>query len=322
MREWQVRPRAENGLCVPRSNDSRGIPEKMKHMNKMTLTGALVGLSVLAGATAYAPEHLKLWLSDDVIGMKVVSKTDDSLGKIEDVIVHPGGRASYAVLSYGGVLGMGDKLFAMPWSVLKSADSNTDKKGSDVSLVLPLEQQRLKSAPGFDKKNWPTTANADWTKDIDAYYVGDANPNSRQPIEAGATKSIITWRVTELEGTMVSTSGDESLGKIEEVAIDTNGRVCYVTISVGGFLGMGDKHVAVPWDALKFSVGGDKGDKKMINLDTTKEQLAKAPEFKTGKDQMAAMRDPKWVETVYQYFETKPYWDTSAARDVGTKAKN
>lgn len=279
----------------------------MKMMNILQVTGALAGLSLLASAWTSVKGPPCVWLTSDLIGMDVVSEQGDSLGKIEDVVVHPGGEASYAVLSFGGWLGMGDKLFAMPWTVLRSVEPDTAKPDSKRSLVLPLDKERLKTAPGFDKKHWPTVANADWTKDVDAFYVGDVNPNTKKPADASARTSVITWRATELKGTTVQTPTGEKLGDIRNIAIDSNGRVSYVALSVGGFLGVGDRVVAVPWDSMKFSLAGDKGDTRTITLAATKQQLEQAPQFKEGKEHCAQMCDPKWIGRVYEYFSCPAY---------------
>lgn len=275
------------------------------------MTGALIGMSLLPSAMTIVKGTYCVWLASDLIGMKVVSEKGDSLGKIEDVVVHPGGETSYAVLSFGGWMGMDDKLFAMPWTVLRAVEADTAKKDSARSLVLPLDKERLKTAPGFDKKSWPTMANPDWTNDVDAFYVGDINPNTKRPVDASARTSVITWRATELKGSDVETPTGETLGEIKEIAVDGNGRVSYVTLSVGGFLGVGDRVIAVPWGSLKFSLGGDKGDKKLITLANTKKQLEEAPQFKEGKDNAAAMCDPKWIGRVYEYFSCPTYWGTT-----------
>lgn len=284
---------------------------ELKSMLNMKLlphmTGALIGFSLLAGASSSLEESRCVWLAGDLIGMKVVSQQGDSLGKIEDVVVHPGGATSYAVLSFEGKLALEDKLFAMPWTVLRAVEPDTAKKGSTRSLVLPLDKGRLKTAPGFDKKHWPSMANPDWTKDVDAFYTGDGNPNMKKPVDASARSSVITWRATELKGTDVKTPTGEKLGDIKEIAIDTNGRVSYVAVSVGGFLGIGDRVVAVPWDALTFSLGGGKGDTKMITLASTKKQLEQAPQFKEGKENGVEMCDPKWITRVYEYFSCPEY---------------
>jgi len=67
------------------------------------------------------------------------------------------------VLSFGGILGMGDKLFAIPWGALTL---DTDRK----CFVLDVPKDRLQSAPGFDKDRWPAMADASWASQVYAYY--------------------------------------------------------------------------------------------------------------------------------------------------------
>jgi sporulation protein YlmC with PRC-barrel domain len=289
----------------------------MMNTTGLKLTGALVGLSLAAGASPSLQDAPRVSLTSDLIGMKVVSTQGDSLGKIEDVVVHPGGDTAYAVLSFGGWLGMGDKLFAMPWSVLRSVERDDAKPGSERSLVLPLDKDKLKQAPGFDKKNWPAMANADWTKDIDTFYKGGGNPNTRQPIEAVTRTSIITFRVSDLRGCAVETPTGEELGDIEELAIDTNGRVSYVAMELDTKTGKGDRLIAVPWDLFKFSLSGDKGDEKHISLAVARAQLDQAPVFLTGKEHSVEMCGSAWVARVHKHFAVEPYW-TRARAPVGT----
>lgn len=290
-------------------------------MNTLPILGAMIGLSIAATQMPDKKEMPRVWLASDVIGMKVVAADGESLGKIEDIVVRPSGDLSYAVLSFGGWLGMNDKLFALPWSVLRAAEPDTTKKDSDLSLILPVLKDRLKTAPGFDKKNWPNTANPDWAKDIDTFYAGDVNPNSKRPVEAAMRTTFISWRASELKGTNVTTPAGEKLGDIKELAIDANGRVSYATVSVGGFLGMGDRVVAVPWDSLKFTLGGEKADKKIITLASTKQQLGEAPEFKSGKAHAAEMCDPKWVGRVYAHYSCPVYWNSAPAAEPKTTPK-
>lgn len=276
-----------------------------------------MSLSLVAGAWSYGKESPCVWLANDLIGMKVTSQQGESLGEIEDVIVQPGDETSYVVLSFGSWLGTDDKLFAMPWKVLHSAEADSAKKNAKRSLVLSVDKERLKAAPGFDKKSWPTIAKDVWSKDVDAFYVNDLSPNRKESVDGASKTSVTPWRVTELKGTNVRTPTGEKLGDLKEVAIDANGRVSYVALSVGGFLGVGDKMVAVPWDSLKFSLSGDKGDKRMITLASTKEQLEQAPQFKEDEENCAEMCDPQWIGSVYDCFSCPPYWD-STTRELDT----
>ncbi len=282
------------------------------------VAGALLGLSLLTSAWSGPKDAPCVWLTEDLIGMKVISEQGESLGKIEDIVVHPGGQTAYAVLSFGGWLGMGEKLFAMPWTVLRTVEPDTAKEDSKRSLVLLLDKQRLEAAPGFDKKNWPTMANPDWAKDVDAFYVNGANTDAKKPVPASARTPGLVWRVSELKGTDVETPTGENLGEIEELAIDVDGRVSYVALSVGGFLGTGERIVAVPWDSMKYAVDEDDKDEMVITLASTKAQLEQAPQFREGEKHEYKRCDPKWIERIYSHYSITPYWNLKGI-EVGAK---
>jgi len=88
----------------------------------------------------------------------------EDLGKIEDLIVDAtSGSTVYAVLSFGGFLGMGDKLFALPWASL-TVDAMENR------VILDVDKDLLKRAPGFDKDQWPDMADRTWGSGIYTYY--------------------------------------------------------------------------------------------------------------------------------------------------------
>jgi len=79
----------------------------------------------------------------------VVNRQGENLGKIEDLVIDPAtGSVMYAALSHGSILGMGGKLFAIAW---KSLELQPD----GMTFILNLSKEKLESAPGFDKNNWP-----------------------------------------------------------------------------------------------------------------------------------------------------------------------
>ncbi len=97
-------------------------------------------------------------------GDRVKNAAGEDLGKVKEIMVDvPTGRVAYAVLSFGGLLGMGDKLFAIPWDVLTLDE---DKK----EFLLNLDENILDNAPGFDKDNWPDMADRTWGSRIYSYY--------------------------------------------------------------------------------------------------------------------------------------------------------
>jgi sporulation protein YlmC with PRC-barrel domain len=108
---------------------------------------------------------------------------------------------------------------------------------------------------------------------------------------------------SSLKGDKVVNRQGEDLGKIEELMVDLDrGRIAYAVLSFGGFLGMGDKLFAIPWQA--FSV--DTAQKRLI-LNAKKELLEKATGF--DKSNWPNMADPAWGSTLYKYYGYKPYWD-------------
>jgi sporulation protein YlmC with PRC-barrel domain len=97
-------------------------------------------------------------------GDSVRNAAGEDLGTIDEIMIDiPTGRVAYAVLSFGGFLGMGDKLFAVPWSALKVDE---DEK----CFVLNIDKQTIETAPGFDKDNWPNMSDAAWGAEISSYY--------------------------------------------------------------------------------------------------------------------------------------------------------
>ena len=97
-------------------------------------------------------------------GDSVVNSSGDDLGTIEAIMLDvTSGRIAYAVLSFGGFLGMGSKLFAIPWSAL-TLDA------SEKRFILDVPKERLENAPGFDKDHWPSMADTTWATQVHSYY--------------------------------------------------------------------------------------------------------------------------------------------------------
>jgi hypothetical protein len=97
-------------------------------------------------------------------GNVVKNPVGDKLGKVDEIMIDvPSGRVAYAVLSFGGVLGMGNKLFAIPWATLTVDE---DEK----CFILDVDKSTLESAPGFDKDNWPDMGDTSWAGGVYRHY--------------------------------------------------------------------------------------------------------------------------------------------------------
>lgn len=83
-------------------------------------------------------------------------------------------------------------------------------------------------------------------------------------------------QASNLIGTEVKTTGDEEVGKVKDLVIDSNGQVTAIVVSVGGFLGLGEKEVAIDWDQV--TKAGETDDQD-LRIDMTRENLEAAPEY-------------------------------------------
>lgn len=94
----------------------------------------------------------------------VVNPIGENLGHIEDLMIDLStGRVLYVVLSFGGILGIGNKLFAVPFEAFSIDQDKED-------FILDVDQERLKNAPGFDKNDWPATDDHNFNTEVYRYY--------------------------------------------------------------------------------------------------------------------------------------------------------
>ena len=110
--------------------------------------------------------HPRVLSAAKIIGDKVVNTEGELLGNIKDLMIDlDDAQIAYAVLSFGGFLGLGDKLFAIPLEALTFGSE-------DHTVILDVDKEVLKNAPGFDKDRWPDSAQyeAGWLLDIYEYY--------------------------------------------------------------------------------------------------------------------------------------------------------
>ena len=108
--------------------------------------------------------------ADTLMGNDVYNADGEDLGDIKELMIDmQSGEVAYAVLSFGGMLGMGDKLFAVPWAALKLDTVNK-------RFTLNVPKDRLKDATGFDKDNWPVMADNTWAMGVHQFYGTEHRP--------------------------------------------------------------------------------------------------------------------------------------------------
>lgn len=123
-----------------------------------------VGTAILGGGPPTLAPGPELMAAHALRGDPVVNPKGYALGRVEHIVLDvQRGRIAYAVLSFGGFLGLGEKFFAIPWSALTfDADRH--------HFILNIDRGVLEGAPGFDKSQWPPMADPAWASHLHAYY--------------------------------------------------------------------------------------------------------------------------------------------------------
>ena len=99
-----------------------------------------------------------------LMGNDVYNKDGESLGDIKEFMIDmASGKVAYAVLSFGGLMGLGDKLFAVPWAAM--ALDTVNKR-----FTLNVPKAKLSDAPGFNKDRWPSMADGTWASGVHKFY--------------------------------------------------------------------------------------------------------------------------------------------------------
>jgi len=255
------------------------------------------------------------YLATNMIGENVYNGTGDNaenIGDVNDLVIAKDGKVDAVVVGVGGFLGIGEHNVAVAFPKLSWAEKNGDRW-----LVYPATKEQLQALPEFDRKAYapapvasndtgttPATAPADDTM-AQAPATKPAAPAATdqqaadQPAATDTTttaaidKSTLTelpagdLKAEELIGTTVYGANDENIGEISDIALTQDGKVDAVIIDVGGFLGIGEKPVAVGFDKLAFMT--DKNGKKYLYTKFTKEQLEAQTAYDKGS--YAAQRD-------------------------------
>jgi len=273
-------------------------------MRKFYITTTAVALTLLAGAaiaraddvSTPAPTMSGLAINaDKMIGRTVVNPNNEKVGDVESVLIDKDGQARYVVIGVGGFLGMGEKDVAVRWEDLSFADNNE-------KIIINATKDQLAALPAhrFPESSWKGKVYA---------YDDDLKTNPYLADNAGTAMAATTAVDThKLLGRNITNSSNDTVGEIDSVLIDRAGAVKYVVVGVGGFLGMGEKKVALPWDALAITENGEK-----VTANVTKDQLKALPEFRYA--------DPSRRGTVYAYdddVKTNPYLADNPAPTTAT----
>ena len=133
---------------------------------------------------------------------------------------------------------------------------------------------------------------------------GAAGSYGKEPV---TIERVQPFQISQLYGSYVKNPQGEYLGRIEDFIVE-NGRISYLVMVQGGFVGIGGKLIAVPFEACSFD---PKGPGFLLNV--SREQLGAAPTFFRSTD----LSSRKWAEDSYRFFGLQPYWTDEGHEKTG-----
>jgi sporulation protein YlmC with PRC-barrel domain len=262
------------------------------------LPGPLFMSGVAPAAEQQVIREPSLHRASELMSRSVYNDKGQKLGTVDELVLNGNqDRIDYLVLDYGATLGMGGKLFAIPWRMVEHKDLNQGK------LYVNIDPDKLTAAPGFDKHNWPNKVNDDYWKHIDTYYApeegsmqgkSDTSSDQSTPTENGVAWLRLGSKVI---GADVKNPQGDKLGDIKDLIVDCHtGDVKYAVLSYGGWMGIHSKLFAVPMDQFKGADG-----QEYFELNVSKDKLQNAPGF--DNNAWPDFADPHWSNKVDAYYK-------------------
>jgi sporulation protein YlmC with PRC-barrel domain len=264
-------------------------------------------------ATAPSPSAVQV---DRLIGKSVRNPEGDKIGDIEAVYVTPTGQVDTVIVGVGGFLGMGERDVAVKWSDLKVTD-NGDKitaamtkdslkalpeytykdktyRGkvfSDAGVYNANGSRRADSTTTTTTTTRPSTTTPSTTSPRDTMTrtetprtdrpaMGGTTATDRAPVRTTTNKNFTKtgeMSADAIIGASVKNSANETIGEIKDIHVGTDGAIKGAVVGVGGFLGVGERDVLMPWSQLQIAREGD--DNLVVKTDATKDSLKAMPEY-------------------------------------------
>lgn len=264
----------------------------------------------------------------ELIGLNIQNSQDQAVGEINDLVIDVrDGSIRYAAVSYGGFLGIGDELHAVPFDRFTLRTDPDDR--DELLAMLDVTKEQLEGAKGFNESTWPNFADSSFTKQVESRYPvrkarddknwqqkKNALESDRNPTRAGSLdpKTLGTYiRASQLIGMNIQNDAEKGVGEIHDLVLNVaDGRVHYVAVAYGGFLGLGDELHAVPMKAFQFKQDPDDRDETVLVLNVTKERMEGAKGF--NQDNWPNFADASFTREIDQrYSMSKTY--TRSDRD-------
>jgi sporulation protein YlmC with PRC-barrel domain len=243
-------------------------------------------------------QSAELVMASNFLGMTIYSGEGaeaEQIGEVNDVVLDSDGEIAAVIVEVGGFLGIGEKRVAIEFDRLSWSEQDGERR-----LTASLERAELENAPAFDRtalrvKDETRMDQAEATEEIgteERMAAGElegqveTRPQAGEEVEtydsqttAGTIEAVdpSTLNTDQLLGTAVFGTNDENLGEIGDLILSDTEKVEAYIVNVGGFLGIGQKPVAI--DATDFQILRDEHGRLFVRTPFTAEQMENQPEY-------------------------------------------
>lgn len=301
--------------------------------------------------------HPTLEPADQLIGMDVKNSEGNNLGMLSDIVLEPNlNYISYGVLTRGGIVGLGEKHFAIPWDMFQFGPERK-------TLVLNIPQEALEKAQGFSKTHWPDRADQRWRMQV---MGRPQQPAQRKPAEQPQTWREQQWREQQQWGQQqpqpqaMSRQQGQVYGRPEQQQPQTapqqqqkqpleapETQKGFQERRITRLLGMDVKSASQQQQLGRLSdvvldfhqglvayalvgLGGGKEaavpwsaveilpQKRLALIDTNRQALE---QMAFAKDNMPDLANPQYAQRLYTQFNRQPYWEALGFVGTGSQAQ-
>lgn len=267
-------------LLVAGVLSSLGLGTPLLSVAQSTAAPATTAQSQAQAAQATTTPDMR---ASQLIGKQVNNAQGDNIGKIDDLIIDADSqRVYYVVLSSGGVLGVGDKLFAIPVNQFK-AGAKQDH------FVLNIDKERLKKAPGFASDKRPDLGKDSWRREVDRFYFTE-NKTGQVPTTGARLLSAM-----DLIGANVNDRAAHNAGEIEDLVVNFGSGRAYAVLDFDAAWSPDDKLIPLPLSAFMFPSRPDLD----ILLNVDKQKIDMAQGF--DDDKWPDLNSPAYQKDITNY---------------------
>lgn len=266
---------------------------------------ATAATAMVLGTTAYADGHTAAFSdmtfdeavnlnASELIGMRVYAteadinnettiaadgETEwDDIGEINEIVLTRDGTVQSVIVGVGGFIGVGERDVAVDMSQIRFVSEEGDS--DDFFLVINASAAGVEEAPEYVNERENAAMETDAASDAPMETAAD-RPMLTPPAverEGYQTATVEDLTTEDLTGARVYGPGDEDVGEIGELLLTEDGQLDRAVIDVGGFLGIGERHVAVTFEELQIVRSDDDGDVR-VYIDSSQEALEQQPEY-------------------------------------------